>query len=44
MQHRFAVLRAEIGRNLDNVRRLVAEAEEWQSRLESWPGIVHWRN
>lgn len=43
MQHRFAVLRAEIRRDLDNVRRLVAEAEEWQSRLESWPDIVRVR-
>jgi hypothetical protein len=43
MQHRFAVLRADIGRELDNVRRLAAEAEEWQSSLESWPDIVRVR-
>lgn len=43
MQRRFAVLRAEIRRELDNVRRLVAEAEEWQSKLEPWPDMVRVR-
>jgi hypothetical protein len=43
MQPRFAVLRAEIRRELDNVRRLVAEAEEWESKLESWPDMVRVR-
>jgi hypothetical protein len=32
-QRRFAALRADISRELDNARRLVAEAEEWQQRL-----------
>jgi hypothetical protein len=43
MQHRFAILRAEIRRELDNVRRLVAEAEKWQSSLDDWPDLVRVR-
>ncbi len=42
-QPRFAVLRADIGRELDSVRRLVAEAEEWQSQLADWPDVVRVR-
>jgi len=39
-QRRFAVLRADIGRELVNVRRLVAEAEEWQTQLYiCWKGL-----
>ncbi|MFC2037435.1 hypothetical protein ACFLYD_05630 [Chloroflexota bacterium] len=40
---RFAVLRADISRELDNVRRLVAEAEEWGLRLAEWPDTVRVR-
>ena len=42
-QHRFAVLRADIARELDNVQRLVAEAEEWRSRLADWPDTIRVR-
>ena len=42
-QPRFAVLRADISRELDSVRRLVAEAEEWQSQLADWPDVVRMR-
>jgi hypothetical protein len=42
-QPRFAVLRADISRELDSVRRLVAEAEEWQSQLADWPDVVRVR-
>ena len=41
--HRFAVLRADISRELDNVRRLVAEADEWTPRLAEWPDTVRVR-
>ena len=40
---RVAVLRADISRELDNVRRLVAEAEEWRGRLADWPDTVRVR-
>lgn len=44
MPHRrFAVLRADISRELDNVRRLVAEADEWAPRLAEWPDTVRVR-
>jgi hypothetical protein len=44
MPHRrFAVLRADISRELDNVRRLVAEADEWTPRLAEWPDTVRVR-
>jgi hypothetical protein len=36
-------LRADISRELENVRRLVAEAEEWQPRLAEWPDTVRVR-
>jgi hypothetical protein len=42
-QRRFAVLRADIARELDSVRRLVAEAEEWGSRLADWPDTIRVR-
>jgi hypothetical protein len=42
-QRRFAILRADIGRELDNLKRLVAEAEEWQPRLAEWPEAVRVR-
>lgn len=42
-QPRFAVLRADIGRELANVQRLVAQAEEWQLQLASWPDVVRVR-
>jgi len=42
-QPRFAVLRADIGRELDSVRRLVAEAEQWESQLDDWPEVVRVR-
>ncbi len=42
-RHRFAVLRADLGRELDNVDRLAAEAAEWQPRLADWPEAVRKR-
>jgi len=42
-QRRFAILRADIGRELDSLRRLVAEAEEWRLRLSEWPTSVRVR-
>ena len=39
-QHSLAVLRADIARDLDNVRRLAGEAEEWGSKLADWPHTV----
>lgn len=42
-QRRFAVLRADIGRELVHVRRLVAEAEEWQTQLYDWPESIRVR-
>jgi hypothetical protein len=42
-QRRFTVLRADIGRELENVRRLVAEAEEWKPQLPEWPDAVRVR-
>lgn len=42
-QRKFAVLRADIGRELDNLKRLVVEAEEWSSRLPDWPNTVRVR-
>lgn len=43
LQRRFAVLRADIGREMDNLRRLVAEAEKWQPLLPDWPDTVRVR-
>jgi hypothetical protein len=42
-QRRFAILRADIGREMDNLRRLVAEAREWQPGLAGWPETVRVR-
>ena len=42
-QRRFAVVRADIGREMDNLRRLVAEAEEWRPRIAEWPETVRVR-
>ncbi len=42
-QRRFAVLRADISRELDNVQRLVAEAEELELQLTEWPNTVRVR-
>jgi hypothetical protein len=42
-QRRFAALRADISRELDNAQRLVAEAEEWQPQLADWPETVRVR-
>jgi len=42
-QPRFAVLRADVRRELDNVRRLVAEAQEWSEKLTGYPDVVRVR-
>ena len=42
-QPRFAVLRADIAREMESVRRSVAEAGEWGSRLADWPETVRVR-
>jgi hypothetical protein len=42
-QTKLAVLRADIGREMDDLRRLVAEAEEWQPLLSDWPHTVRTR-
>lgn len=42
-QRRFAVLRADISREMDDLRRLVAEAEEWRPLLSDWPHTVRTR-
>ena len=42
-QPRFAVLRADISRELESVRRLAAEAEAWESQLADWPEVVRVR-
>jgi hypothetical protein len=42
-QTKLAVLRADIGREMDDLRRLVAEAEEWQPLLSDWPHTVKTR-
>jgi len=44
MSHRrFAVLRADIARELETVQRLATEAEEWEGRLAEWPDTVRVR-
>ena len=43
-QPRFAVLRADIARELDHVQRLVTEAEEWGDRLADWPDTIRVRS
>jgi hypothetical protein len=42
-QHRFAVLRSDLAREMDHVGRLAAEAAEWQPRLAEWPEVVRTR-
>ena len=42
-QNSFVILKSDIRRELDNVRRLVDEAEEWQPRLSDWPPTVRVR-
>jgi hypothetical protein len=42
-QHRFAVLRADIARELDRVQQLVAEAREWAPQLAEWPETIRVR-
>ena len=42
-QTKLAVLRADIGREMEDLRRLVAEAEEWQPLLSDWPHTVRTR-
>ena len=40
---RFAALRADLDREMENVGRLVAEAGEWQPQLAEWPEAVRIR-
>jgi hypothetical protein len=42
-QPRFAVLRADIARELETVQQLAAEAEEWEGKLADWPETVRVR-
>lgn len=42
-QRRFAALRADLDLEVDNLRRLVAEADEWRPRLSDWPDTVRKR-
>lgn len=42
-QNNFVILKSDIGRELDNLRRLVDEAEEWRPRLSEWPQTVRVR-
>jgi hypothetical protein len=42
-QSNFVILKSDIRRELDNVRRLVDEAEEWRPRLSEWPRTVRVR-
>jgi len=42
-QRKLVVLRAEIRRELNNVQRLIAEAEEWRPGLDNWPERVRVR-
>jgi hypothetical protein len=42
-QNSFVILKSDIRRELDNVRRLVNEAEEWRPRLSDWPHTVRVR-
>jgi hypothetical protein len=43
MSHRFAVLRADMARELDQVQQLVTEAEEWTPKLDEWPETIRVR-
>jgi hypothetical protein len=42
-QNSFVILKSDIRRELDNVRRLVDEAQEWRPRLSDWPYTVRVR-
>ena len=42
-QTKLAVLRADISREMDDLRRLVVEAEEWRPLLPDWPHTVRTR-
>jgi hypothetical protein len=42
-QSKFVVLRADIGREINTLRRLVAEAEEWRPLASDWPHTVRAR-
>jgi hypothetical protein len=42
-QTKLAVLRADISREMDDLRRLVSEAEEWRPLLPDWPHTVRTR-
>ena len=42
-QNSFVILKSDIRRELNNVRRLVDEAEEWRPRLSDWPQTVRVR-
>jgi len=42
-QPKFAALRADLDLEVDNLRRLVAEADEWRPRLSDWPDTVRKR-
>jgi hypothetical protein len=42
-QNSFVILKSDIRRELDNVRRLVDEAKEWRPRLSEWPHTVRVR-
>ncbi|HUT20615.1 MAG TPA: hypothetical protein VM366_15775 [Anaerolineae bacterium] len=42
-QHRFAILRADIARELSQVQQLVAEAKEWAPKLAEWPETIRVR-
>jgi len=43
LQRKFATLRADINRELGNLRHLAAEAKEWSSRLSRWPDTIRVR-
>lgn len=40
---KFAVLRADIARELGLVQQLVSEAEEWAPKLDDWPETIRVR-
>ena len=42
-QPRYAALRADIARELDNVQKLVSEAREWMHQPPDWPEMVRVR-
>ena len=42
-QNSFVILKSDIRRELENVRRLVDEAQEWRPRLSEWPHTVRVR-